>query len=298
MNRKEFITVAKQTVKEFDKDDVTQLAASLTYYAFFSIFPLLLLAVTLASLILSRDEAVKFIFENVAQAAPGSSAMLSDAVDKAFENRDSAGWLAAIGLLTLAFSASSAFGTLDKALNRAWGSEKVPSFIAGKLASFVMMLAAAGLLIVSLAISTALTYTRSFTTSVIGEAPGSQVFWQFATIALSLGLVFLVFLLMYRFIPRSDVRIRDAWLGALLAAVAWVILKELFALYLGSQFANYNAVYGTMGTVIALLTWIYFSSLVILAGAEFASETQRVRRLRAEVTGGAIPDENKSPWFS
>src|SRR5215210_2165288 len=108
MNRKEFVTVAKQTVKEFDKDDVALLAAGLTYYSFFSVFPLLLLAVTLASLILSRQDATKFIFENVAQAAPGSTALLSDAVDKAFENREGAGWLAAIGLVVLVFSASSA----------------------------------------------------------------------------------------------------------------------------------------------------------------------------------------------
>ena len=84
----------------------------------------------------------------------------------------------------------------------------------------------------------------------------------------------------------------------LLAAVLWVILKELFALFLGSQFVNYNAVYGPMATVIALLTWIYLSSLVILAGAEFASETQRVRRLRTELIEQATEGEKKSPWFS
>jgi membrane protein len=76
-----------------------------------------------------------------------------------------------------------------------------------------------------------------------------------------------------------------------------VILKELFALYLGSQFYNYDAVYGTMGTVIALLTWIYLSSMIILSGAEFASETQRVRTLRADLRGAHNKDEKKSPWF-
>src|SRR5438876_3777218 len=105
MNRKEFVTVAKRTVTEFNKDDIALLAAGLTYYSFFSVFPLLLLSITLASLVFSREDATKFIFENVAQAAPGSITLLSDAVDKAFENRDSAGWVAADGVAIRDFSA-------------------------------------------------------------------------------------------------------------------------------------------------------------------------------------------------
>src|SRR5437773_1002093 len=178
MNLKEVVTVSRSALREFGKDDVSLLAAGLTYYAFFSLFPLLLLAVTLASLILSPEDATKFIFSDVARVTPGATSLLSDAVVKAMENRNNAGLLALIGVATLAFSASNAFGTLDKALNRAWGTEKVPGFLAARLASVVMMLAAAGLLVLSLVVSTALTRTRAITQSVFGDVPGSQVFWQ------------------------------------------------------------------------------------------------------------------------
>ena len=305
MNRKEFFTVARQTFKEFGKDDVGLLSAGLTYYAFFSVFPLLLLTVSLANLLLSPEDAMKFVFSTIEQFVPGSAAVLVDAVQNAFDNQESAGWRAIVSLAILAYSASGAFSTLDRALNRAWGSEKVPTFVARKLASFVMMLVGAGLLLLSLVASTLLAYSRSFALEVFGEVRGMQIFWQVASIGLSLALVFVVFLLVYRYVPRSDVRLEDVWLSALLAAIAWVLLKEGFALYLGSQFADYNAIYGTMGTVIALLTWIYLSSVIILTGAEFASETQHVRRLHEVLVEQAMkPQEMKetketnSPWFS
>jgi membrane protein len=296
MNRKELLVVSRNTLKEFDKDDVSLLAAALTYYSFLSLFPLLLLAVTLAGIFLKPEDATKLIFQDVARVIPGATALLSEAVAEAFRNRANAGWLALAGIAILAFSASGAFGTLDKAINRAWGTEKVPGFLVSRLVSFVMMLGVAGLLVLSLMVSTVLTRTRAVTSRLIGEVPGSQVFWQLVTTAVSLGLVFLVFLLMYWFIPRAGVHVRDAWPGALLASVAWVVLKELYALFLGSQFATYDAVYGTVGAVIALLTWIYLSSMIILGGAEFASETQRVRKLRADLRGAGKQDQ-ESPWF-
>ncbi len=304
MNRKELLVIARSTLREYNKDDVGLLAAGMTYYSFFSLFPLLLLIVTVASLILTREQAVELIFNNIARVTPGaaSSQMLQDIVTKAFENRKNAGLIFVIGLGTLAFSASNAFGTLDKAINRAWNTEKIPNFIIAKLVSFAMMLGVVALLVLSLAVSIALNTTRTFTSSVVGNLPGSQLFWSLVDFGVSLALVFLVFLLMYRFLPRCAVGLRDVWPGALLAAVAWVVVKNGFALFLSSSFGSYDAVYGTMGTVIGLLTWIYISSVIILFGAEFASETNHIRAAREQIIGGAAArqqNEGKSasPWF-
>ena len=123
--------------------------------------------------------------------------------------------------------------------------------------------------------------------------------------AVTLGLVYVVFVLIYRGLPRVDVTYRDVWLGALLAAIIWAIVKEGFAYFLGSNLIHYDAVYGTLGAVVALLTWIYLSSLIILVGAEFTAETARVRRLRVIAglnTGNKVEvesedEEKKSPWL-
>src|SRR6266498_2295655 len=109
MNRKELLVVARSTFREYSKDDVALLAAGLTYYAFFSLFPLLLLMVTVASFIFSRADAEKYIFSNVGQVAPGQAEILSNIVKNTYESRNNAGTLLFISIATLAFSASNAF---------------------------------------------------------------------------------------------------------------------------------------------------------------------------------------------
>jgi membrane protein len=209
-----------------------------------------------------------------------------------------------VGLLTLLWSASGAFDALDKAINRAWKSEKYPSFFISKLIGFGMMAVLTVVVVASLIITAALAAGREAATNLIGHVPGEEVLWQIVNFATTVAIIYVVFVLMYRLLPRVDVTYRDVWLGALLAAIAWAVVKEVFAYYLGSNFANYDAVYGTLGAVVALLTWIFLSSLIILAGAEFTAETARVHRLRVlaaleqtGTSGGSGSKERTSPWF-
>jgi membrane protein len=305
MTRKEFITVVKATWNEFGRDDVGNMAAALTYYAFFSLFPLIILAVTISSLLMGEDQARILIYDNIARILPGSSEFLSDAIETALGNRGAnAGIFAAVGVITLLWSALGAFDALDKAINRAWKTEKYPSFFMSKLIGFGMMGVLAALVVASLIITAGLAAGRQIANNLIGHVPGEEVLWQIANFATTLTIIFVVFVLTYRALPRVDVTYRDVWLGALLAAIAWALVKEGFAYYLGSSFANYDAVYGTLGAVVALLTWIYLSSLIILAGAEFTAETARVRRLSAlaavKLAEANEKDEKKgrsSPWL-
>lgn len=301
MTGKELFTIAKSTALEFGRDDIGYLAAAVTYYAFFSLFPLMLLGVIGSTLAFQNDaDAHNFILKQLGQYIPGMAGFLNDAVTQALQNRNNTGLPALIGVVTLAFSASGAFDALDKSINRAWNSEKMPSIIAAKLTSFAMMGVVGLLMLGSFIVSISLTTVRSVTSNYFGEVPGSQVLWALVNFGASLAVLFLGFLLMYRYVPRCDIGFRDVALGALLAALAWSIAKELFALFLGTTFANFSSVYGPLGTVIALLTWLYVSSVIILTGAEFASETARVRDLRAKLKSqpptGTTP--TNSPWFS
>ncbi|HEX9987804.1 MAG TPA: YihY/virulence factor BrkB family protein [Chloroflexia bacterium] len=300
MSGKEFVAIGKATISEFGKDDVAYMSAALTYYSFFSLFPLLILAITVAGSFMDPREATVFILTNTARVMPGLDDSIQKMLREIFESRANAGILALVGLGTLAFSASGAFDALDKAINRAWNSEKVPSFLIGKLTSFAMMAVAALMLILSFVVTASLATTRALTEMAIGKLYGEQIFWQIVNFGASVGLVFLVFLLMYRFLPRCEAKFRDVWVGALLAAIAWSLVKEGFAYYLGSSFANFQAVYGALGTVIALMTWIYISSVIILAGAEFASETARFRRLQLTAAGEKAQESERrrtSPWL-
>jgi membrane protein len=300
MNGKELIVIARATVREFFDDDVPNEAAALTYYAFFSIFPLLLLAILCANLFLKPEDAQKFILENVAQYAPGSSDLLQEVATTALQYRENTGWLALVGLAALLFTASGALHALDRAINRAWDIEQARSFLISRLLSLVMLAVLGMLLLLSVVVSTVLRDTRRFAGAWPEwvHLPGSPFLWQVANFAASFAIISVGFLVMYRFLPHGvQIRVRDVWPGAVIAALLWVITKEGFALYLSMSFVNYDTVYGTLGTVIALLTWIYLSSLIILVGAEISAETARVRRLRYYVTGQPERGMASSPWL-
>ncbi|HEX8221653.1 MAG TPA: YihY/virulence factor BrkB family protein [Chloroflexia bacterium] len=300
MDRREFVTVAKSTAREFVKDDVGYLAAAVTYYAFFSLFPAILLAVTIAAQFVPYDRAYIFISEQVGRFAPSLSEFLTNTFTDVVNQREYAGWSALFSSLILLFTTSGAFDAIDKAINRAWKTEKTPSILVAKLTSFVMIITVGGLMLVSLLVSATLTTTRGFATYLLGEVPGEHFVWAIINFAASTSVVLLGLLLLYRFIPRCDVELKDVWRAALLAAIVWSLAKEGFALYLGSTLVNYNAVYGTVGAIIAILTWIYVSVMIILTGAEFAAETARVRDLRQKVQQAALAGEepHRSPWFS
>jgi membrane protein len=301
MKPKELLVIARATLKDANKDDLSLLAAGLTYYVFLSIFPLLLLGLTVTANVMGKQSAEELVFKITSQAIPGASKSLESIVAGAFENRD---FFYVVGMVTLLFSASSAFGTLDKAINRAWNTEKVPGFIVSRLVSFLMMLVFSALLAMLLVGSAIISAAQNLTNTLFGKLPGSAFFWNLLDIGVSLTVVFLGLVLIYRFLPRIDVQFRDVWLAALMAAIAWVLLKQGFALYLGSSLANYDVVYGTLGTVVALLFWIYVSSLIILYGAEFGSETYNIRtrhaKLVEQATAGQFNKkwrEKGSPWF-
>jgi membrane protein len=281
------------------------MAAALTYFSFFSLFPLLIVAITAAALVLgSQAEAAELILGNLAQLLPGSRDLLAEAITVAFRNRETAGLIALVSLLLLLFSASNAFIALDKAVNRAWDTEKVPSFFVSRLIGFAMIVAGAGIMLLSFATTLVLATSRALTTEIFGEVPGSDIFWQMVNLAATIGLIFLILLAVYRWLPRSHVRVADVWLAALIGSLVWTAVKEGFAYFLGSSFATFDAVYGTLSAVVVLLTWMYISSIIILAGAEFSAETARVRRLR-ETTGASLedhgpgrgPGQHGSPWL-
>jgi membrane protein len=301
MTGREFVTIVKATVKEYRRNDIGNMAAALTYFSFFSIFPLLIVSITVAALVLgSRAEASSLILSNLGPLLPGSRDLLAEAITVAFRSRQAAGVLAVASVLLLVYSASSAFIALDKAVNRAWDTEKVPSFFVSRLIGFAMILGAAGIMLVSFVVTLALATSRAITTQLFGEVPGIDVLWQLANLAASIGLIFLILLMIYRWLPRSHVRVADVWRAALIGALVWTAVKEGFAYFLGTSLPTFDAVYGTLSAVVVLLTWMYISSIIILAGAEFSAETARVRRLR-EATGASLEDRGPggrdSPWL-
>ncbi len=285
------VNVFKRTASEVGKDQVGDLAAALTYYAVFSIFPLLLLLVTLATFIFNADDAKQTVFSKLSGVAPGDTAkVLSDAVGAALAKKGGGELTLStlIGIGSLLLSSSGVFTTLDKAVNRAWGCEYQPSLIKDKLISFAMVIGVAVVLVLSTIVSAIVNFVLNGSEVVVSAVVGGKnpfVAWgiQLITILVSILINAAILLVIFRVLPRCRVSIGDVWFGALLTAVGWEILKQGFAFYLGN-FAG-SSVYGSIGSIFTLLTWIYLTGFLLLIGAEFTSEYARERGMLQIVTG-------------
>ena len=248
-------------------------AASLAYYAIFSIFPLLLVAVTVLGFLLGGDPSSR---ERIVASAsnvlsPQFRALLDDTLASMQAHAQARGIGAVVGIITLVFGASGVFSELDTALNSIWGVREETSSglrttilraVRDKAIAFAAVAGAGAILLASLLVSTALTAVGAAFERVV---PGAIV-WRDADALVSLGLATLVFAAIFRTIPRLHVAWKDVLGGAFFTAVAFGVLKHLLAWYLG-HIGSYAA-YGAVGAVLALLTWIYLVSLVLLFGAE------------------------------
>jgi membrane protein len=281
----------KNTATSYSANEGYRLGAAFSYYATFSIFPLLLLAVTVVGFVVgdsapARDRLLDAI------TTPGSPIrdVLAHTLGSMQAQQNVRGVSALVGLATLLFAASGAFVELDAALNRIWHVparryEGIVGTIRGyaveRLSGFAIVAGFGLTLLVSLVSS-----------SVLGaivatmEARISMSLWpafaRTASVLLSMTILTAVFTAAFHFIPRSRPPVKVVFGGALLTTTFLSMLKETFASYL-SHLTHYSA-YGVVGGVLGLATWIYLSSQIILMGAQLT-------RVYAEAMG-EVPSAN------
>jgi membrane protein len=243
------------------------MAAGVSYYAVLSLFPLLLALIGILGIFLPSETVQKELFDFFRENLPGAIDQLEDNIEAVIRLRGALGLLGVIGLL---WSASAMFGAISRAVNRAWDVHKDRPIYIRKLRDLSMALGTGVLFLLSLGA------TGLF--SIIGDrelpglVPAVDVLARFFGFFMSLA----IFLVIYKFLPNTKTYWRYVWPGAVLAAVLFEIAKSLFVFYL-DYFADYQAVYGSVGSVIALLVWIYFSAFILILGAEFSSEYGRMR---------------------
>ncbi len=266
---KNLFNVFKRAGMEFGKDDIGNMAAALAFATFFSIFPLILFIISLLTFFLNSKDAAQFVLTRLPNIGGSDAEVLRKTITDIVDSKGAGtGFAAVVGLVSLLFSASGVFGTLQTAVNRAFDCTKAGSLVKDKVIAFLLVLGVAVVMLISTAISTVLNGIQQGTAGIIGQFP---LLWQIIGLIVSLALMTGILTVLFHTLPRCSVDWQDMWPAALLTAVAWEIFRQAFAFYLG-HFANYQAVYGTLGSIIAIQTWILLSSMILLYGAEFASE--------------------------
>jgi len=279
----------KTSASEWSNDKAPRLGAALSYYTIFSLAPLLLLVVAVAGLALGREAAEGKIVEQLSGLiGREAGATIQSMIAKS--DQKGGGILAtAIGLVTLVAGATGVLIELQDALNTVWKvipkpGRGIKGIIRDRLLSFGIVLGFGFLLLVSLVLSAAVAMLDSW---IGGFIPGWVIAGYILSYGLSVGLVALVLAAIFKILPDVKISWGDVWVGALVTSVLFHLGKFGISTYIGK--ASVGSTFGAAGSLAVLLVWIYYSSQIVLFGAEFT-------RVYANAYGShVVPDENAIP---
>ena len=278
--------VLKRTVQEFRDDNLTDWAAALTYYSVLSIFPALIVLVSVLGLI--GDSATQPLLDNLGKVAPGPAKdIFTSAIKDLQSGKGSAGLLFFVGLGAAVWSASGYVAAFMRASNAIYDIDEGRPVWKTLPVRVVLTL----VLLVLLAISASAVVLTGGLAQEVGDLVGlgstALTVWDIAKWPVLLFVVSFMFALLYWAAPN----VRQPgfrWIspGGMLAVVLWVIASAGFAFYVGN-FGSYNKTYGALGGVIVFLIWLWISNIAVLLGAEFNAELERGRAIEA----GHPPDQ-------
>jgi membrane protein len=264
-------SLLKQTFSEWLEDKVPQLGAALAYYTVFSLAPLVLLLLAIVGFLFHNDPAGAWrkMTEQMSYFLDKSAIDVVQGIAQKASQPNKGVMATSIGILLALFGASGVFGQLQDALNTIWGVKAKPGagiaeFVRARFLSFAMVAGVCFLLLVSLVLESVL---KSFSHYVQAMFPGGIVIALVVYSIFDLGVVVLLFASIFKFLPDVKIQWRDVWIGALMTAIFFAVGKWALGLYLGSGAAA--SAYGAASSLITLLLWIYYSSQILLFGAEF-----------------------------
>jgi membrane protein len=263
----------KQSVKDFIDDDCPTMAAALSYYTVFSLPPLLVLLLMVLGAVLDPQD-IQGSVESQIRGLMGPEGGEQIRTIIANADRPGAGNVLTtiVGIVALVLGATGVFGQLQAALNRAWevapdpDAGGVKSFLLKRVFSLGMVLAIAFLLLVSLVLSAVLSAFGDQLGRFLPEGLSEPVL-QAVNVAISFGVITLLFAAIYKILPDATIAWRDVWTGAAFTALLFTVGKFALGLYLGRS--NPGEAFGAAGALALMLVWIYYSSMIVFLGAEF-----------------------------
>jgi membrane protein len=261
----------KTTFNEWLEDKAPQLGAALAYYTVFSLAPLILVLLAIVGLIFRNDPngAWERITDQMRYIMDPSGVQVVQDIARTAAKPSAGFWASVIGIALALFGASGVFGQLQDALNTIWGVKAKPGaaiwdYIRVRFLSFAMVAGVCFLLLVSLTVEALL---KGFSSYLEQTLPGGAALGFTIYMTVDLSMVVLLFAAMFKFLPDVQVRWRDVAVGAAMTAGLFLVGKWALGLYLGSGAAG--SAYGAASSLVTLLLWIYYSSQILLFGAEF-----------------------------
>lgn len=264
IGRRRLTRVTRLALVGFGEHQGPQVAGSMAYFAMLALFQLVVLGVVVFSLLIGEGDARRVVIDRLQTALPLRAGTIDQVVDSIIATR---GGITAVSVAILAWGGLGFFDALSVGVGRAFAAPSRRPFWQEKLIVLLLMVSAGLLAIVALLIGLASGIAARFAERLPGGATNGQLTIDLIGLILPILLVLAALLVVYRLVPNRRVRMRQAWPGALLATVLWTALRVSFTWY-ATSVARYESFFGPISTAITLLVFLYFSSAVVLLGAE------------------------------
>lgn len=267
---KETFSLLKETAKNWNEHDPWRMSAVIAYYAIFSLPGLLIVIIKVVGYFIGDKEVNDELFSTIsAQMGPQAASQMRTIVE-ASNNSEGFSMAAIVGIGSLIFGATGMFYHVKESLNTMWEVEVKPrkawlKLIRDRLFSFGMVLIIGFLMLISLMLSSLITFFSDYLNAVFPEL--GAFFFSAVNIVVSLAIITVLFALMFVVLPDAKVRLKDVWVGAFVTALLFVIGKTLIGVYLG--YSDPGSAYGAAGSIVLILLWVSYTSLILFFGAEF-----------------------------
>lgn len=265
-------TILRKAVSNFIDDDSMSYASAIAFYTIFSLPAVLIIALAIGAAFYERNVVEEELLSQVGRLIGPESAKEIRAI-LAHATFDATSTFAkAVGIITLTFSATTVFISLQATLNKIWGIKPKPKrglvkFLLNRLLSLAMVASIGFLLLVSLVIDAALVIFQGFLSKML--AGTTLYILTSVNVVVSLALVTVIFGLMFKVLPDAKIKWRDVWVGAAITTILFGLGKYLIGFYLGNS--TFNSAYGAAGSLVIILVWVYYSTVIFLFGAELTS---------------------------
>jgi membrane protein len=265
------VPLVKKTVKEIGEDRIPSLAAETAYYFFFSLFPLLLFLTPLLGLIGNGQELMESMLGRLSSTMPADTlSLVSRVLGEIITSSGNAG-IMSVGVLLAGWSGSNIFGALMGALNIAYDVSETRPWWKKQLLRVGTLLIAGGIMLVATYIFLDGERVARWVGSLLGLGDAAVAAWTVVQLAVAAALLVTLGAIVFKLLPNVQQKWSHVFVASAITTLLWIVATVLFRLYV-QNFGSYNKTYGTIGGVIVLLTWMYYSMFVLLIGGELAAE--------------------------
>ena len=281
----------KKVFKEFSADNIFKYSASLAYYTVFSIAPLLVVISTLFGFFFGKEAMQGQIYQQLNNLVGSKAALQIQEIIKNIHLAHDSFFATVVGLIVLLIGATSIFGEVQDSINKIWGLRVKPGkawwkLILNRLLSFSLIVSMGFIMLVSLILNTVVVAFGKFIERYVSSY--SVYFIQVTESVLSFLIVGFLFSLMFKILPDAKIKWKDVLFGGFITAVFFTFGKLAIGFYLGQS--NLTSLYGAAGSIIILMVWVYYSSIILYLGAEFT-------KVHAKLYGGKILPNEYAQWI-